>query len=160
MAPDGQPPSLPLSGVEAGWLQLQRDRQQFINTPIHHGPLMTNVCITAHSTPEPFSYSFHFVKQVHLPTLRMIPIFLHCLNTPYQPHMQNFRHFLWVTHFLDFFSSWNDCKTATSDKSCHIFSKCLKLGMYPLNGINKWPPKFGIVLSWSKNHLSKKRVPD
>jgi len=103
MAPDGLPPRLALTGVEAGWLKLLHDRQQLMNTPIHHAPMMTNVCITAHSTPEPFSYGFHFVKQVHLPTLRMIPIFLHCLNTPYQPHMQNFKHFLWVMHFLDFF---------------------------------------------------------
>src|SRR3954465_1541508 len=58
--------------------------------------------ITAHSTPELFSYGFHFVKQVHLQTLRMIPIFLHYLNTPYQPHMQNFKHFLWVMHFLHY----------------------------------------------------------
>ena len=97
------PPRLALTRVEPGWLKLLHDRQQLMNTPIHHAPMMTNVCITAHSTPEPFSYGFHFVKQVHLPTLRMIPIFLHCLNTPYQPHMKNFKHFLWVMHFLVFF---------------------------------------------------------
>jgi len=69
------PPRLALTGVEAGWLKLLHDRQQLMNTPIHHAPMMTNVCITAHSTPEPFSYGIHFVKQVHLSTLRMIPFF-------------------------------------------------------------------------------------
>src|ERR1041385_3236410 len=102
MAPDGLPLRLSLTGVEAGWLQLLHDRQQLMNTPIHDAPMMTNVCITAHSTPEPFSYGFHFVNQVYLQTLRMIPIFLHYLTTPYQPQIQNSKHFLWVMHFLHY----------------------------------------------------------
>ena len=49
MPPDGLPPSLPLNGVESGLLHLQHDREHLTNTQIHHGPLITNVCITAHS---------------------------------------------------------------------------------------------------------------
>ena len=49
MPPTVYPPSLPLSGVEAAWLHLQHVMVHLTNTPIHHGPLMTNVCITAHS---------------------------------------------------------------------------------------------------------------
>ena len=36
-------------GVAPAWLHLQHARAHLTNTPIQHGPLMTNVCITAHS---------------------------------------------------------------------------------------------------------------
>src|ERR1041385_5480937 len=105
-----------------------------MNTPIHHAPMMTNVCITAHSTPEPFSYGFHFVKQVHLQTLRMIPTFLHCLTTPYQPHMQNSKHFLWVMHFLHYHLKINLFLRLTQNKC--FFTGPLRIGA--VHAVDAW----------------------
>src|SRR5947199_1100194 len=69
------PPRLALTGVEAGWLKLLHDRQQLMKTPIHHAPMMTNVCITIGRASCSESDEFHLVKQVQIHTLRMIPIF-------------------------------------------------------------------------------------